>query len=199
MQGHEVAGSLPQGRDGSLVLLDGDGEGVLLVVVGHELEHIVVDVTVQLDVWLDSPVPVVVLQQRVSVEETGLEAAHVSVGDGVTVDDLLLAHVLSDLLRLVLVDPGWEGPVLLGDQTVLGGTGDHRGSDVLELLGELLVVQEDPVVLELGVEAVLDGLDGLDKRVQVSVTGQGDEGGALLRAGVWLVGDTSVLVPVLAG
>ncbi|KAH3681426.1 hypothetical protein WICPIJ_007583 [Wickerhamomyces pijperi] len=168
----ELLGGLPQRWNGLDVLVEGNGEPVLLAVVLHELENIVVNVTVDSDVWLHSPVVVVVHHQLVSVEEPGLVAAHVSVRDGVPVDDLLLLHRFSRGSSLVQVDPFREGPVLLWNQTVLGLTGDQSRGGSDELLGEWLVVEEHPIVAVLGVETVFDVSDRTNQRPQIVITGQ---------------------------
>ncbi|KAH3687477.1 hypothetical protein WICPIJ_001535 [Wickerhamomyces pijperi] len=120
-----------------------NGKSVVLVVLPHELEHVEVDVTVQLGAWLDSPVVLVVLHQLVVEEEPGLETTHVSVRDTGTVDDVL--HVLSGLGSLIGVDPVWEGPVLLWNEPELGLTGHQAGHDGFEFNTEWLLVKENPI------------------------------------------------------
>ncbi len=118
----EVLGGVPERGNGLDVFVQTEGEAVFLLLLGHELESIVVDIAVELNTGLDTPVPLIVKHQWVAEKETGLVAAHVSVADGVAVDDLLFLHLLTDLGSLVLVNPLWEGPVLLGDLSVLGFT-----------------------------------------------------------------------------
>ena len=65
--------------NGLLQLLDSDSKTVGLVVAGHVHERIVGDVAEVLDVRLHAPVPVVLLQKLVLVEESRVEAAHVVV------------------------------------------------------------------------------------------------------------------------
>ena len=172
----EVLGGIPEGGDGLDVFVETESEAVLLLVLGHELEGVVVDVAVELDAGLDTPVPLVVKHQGVAEEEARLVAAHVPVADGVAVDDLLLLHGLANLGGLVLVNPFGEGPVLCGNLAILGGAGHKRGGDLLELVAEVVVVEEDPVVVELAVEAVFDLADGLGNLPDVGVTGEGDKG-----------------------
>lgn len=172
----EVLGGIPEGGDGLDIFVQAESEAVLLLVLGHELEGVVVDVAVELNAGLDAPVPLVVEHQRVAEEETGLVAAHVPVADGVTVDDLLLLHLLADLGGLVLVNPLREGPVLLGDLAITGLAGNEGGRDPLELVVEVVVVEEDPVVVELAVEAVLDMADGLGNLPDILVAGKRNKG-----------------------
>ena len=112
---HPLLGALPQSGDGLDVFVQREGETVLLLVVGHELEGVVVNVTEELDAGLNTPVPLVIEHQGVAEEEAGFVATHVSVTDRVSVDDLSGGHVGAHLGSLVLVDPLGERPVLLGD------------------------------------------------------------------------------------
>jgi hypothetical protein len=116
----KVLGSVPKRRDGLDVLVQAEGEAVLLLVVGHVLERVVFDVAKQLYARLHAPVPLVVEHQGMAEEEARFITAHVSVADRVTVDDLLLLHLLTDLGGLVLVNPLGKRPMLLGDFSVLG-------------------------------------------------------------------------------
>ena len=140
----ELVGELfygtPEGADRSLVLAHGEDETVFLVVDLHELEQIVLDVAEQGDVVVDSPVVLVLVEQLTLPEETGLVAAHMSVWDGSTVRDVLLSESLAGTVELVSINEVRNGPVLLGDQTVLGLTGDQGRCDLLELLGERFVI-----------------------------------------------------------
>jgi hypothetical protein len=101
---HILLGTFPECRDSLYVFVKTEYETVLLLVVGHELKNIIVDVAVQLDAWLDSPVPFVVVHQGLTKEEAGLESTHVTVADGISVDDLLRRHILSNLASPVLVN-----------------------------------------------------------------------------------------------
>lgn len=87
---HEALDAVPERGDCLDVFVEGEDEAVDFVVVAHEAEDVVVDVAVELDGGLDAPVVFVVEEERVSEEEAGFEAAHVAVGDGVTVDDFAL-------------------------------------------------------------------------------------------------------------
>ena len=190
----EVLGGVPEGRNGLDVFVKTEGEAVLLLVVGHELEGVVVDVAVELDAGLDAPVPLVVEHQGMAEEEARLVAAHVSVADGVAVDDLLLLHRFADLGGLVLVNPFGEGPVLFGNLAVLGLAGHKSRCNLLELVVELVVVEENPVVVELAVEAVFDLADGLGDFPDIGVAGEGDEGCVHAVAGGSRGGEALLLV-----
>lgn len=142
------------------------------------------DIAVKLDGGLNTPVVVVVEHQFLAEEESRLESTHVAVADGITVDNLALGHVLTDLLGLFLINPFGERPVLLGDQTVVSLAGYEGGSNLLESLVERLVVEENPVITEAAVETVFDLTDGLSNLPNVAVASQRNKGGVHARTGV---------------
>ena len=109
----ESLDAVPQGWNCLNILVQTEYEAVLLAVVPHILERIVVDVTVKLNAWLYPPVPFELVHQWVTEKEARFEAAHVPIADRITIDDLLLCHLLSDLTGAVLIDEVWEGPMLL--------------------------------------------------------------------------------------
>ena len=116
-------------------------------------------------------------------EEAAFVAAHVAVADGVAVDDLFVVHVLPHLRRLVLVDPLRKAPVLLPDLPVACTPGGEGGGYLFERLVEAVVVEEDPVVVVVFVEAVLDLPDAAGDFPDVAVAREGDEGGVHAHAG----------------
>lgn len=179
---HELLGALPQRRNGSWVLVQTENEAVLLALLGHQTEGVVVDVAVELDGGLHSPVVFVVHHQRLAEEEARLEAAHVAVGNRITVDDLALTHVFANLFGLVLVDPLGERPVLLGDLAVESLAGNERSGDLLECSIKGLVVQEDPIVVVSSVEAVLNLADRASNIPDIGISGKSDESGIHSRA-----------------
>lgn len=172
---HELLHAVPQGRDGVVVFVKTEHETVLLVVLLHEAEGVKGNIAVELDAGLHAPIVLVVHHQRVAEKEARLVTAHVSIALRVAVDDLLLAHVVAHLLRLVLVDPFGVRPVLVGDDAVMRVSGNQRRGDLLELVVELLVVQEDPVVVVIPVETVLDLSNGLGDVPHIGVACQGDK------------------------
>lgn len=62
------------------------------------------DVAEQLYTWFDAPVVLELVHERMSEEEAGLKAAHVSIADRVAINDLPLRHVLANFPCPVLVD-----------------------------------------------------------------------------------------------
>lgn len=188
---HELGNAVPKSGDGLEILVKAEHEAVLLLVLVHVAEGVVVDVAVELDARLDTPVVVVVHHKGLAEKEAGLETAHVAVADAVTVDDLALSHVLANLLGLLLVDVGRERPVLGRNLAIVRLAGNKGGGDLLEGVVERLIVEEDPVVVVAAVEAVLDRADRLCNFPYIGVASQGDKGGIHARAAT----DTGQVVP----
>jgi hypothetical protein len=67
---HELLGAGPESRNGVNVLVEGENETVLLVVLVHDAEGIVVNVAEELDGGLDTPIIFVVHHELLSEEET---------------------------------------------------------------------------------------------------------------------------------
>jgi hypothetical protein len=105
---HEFFHAIPERRNRLDVLVQTQHETVLLLVLGHVAERIVVDIAKHLDARLDAPIPFVAVHDRMLEEKARLITAHVSVADGVAVDDLALRHILTNLAGLFLVDELWE-------------------------------------------------------------------------------------------
>jgi len=155
----EVLHAIPQRRNSLDILVETQDEAVLLPVVAHIPEGVVVDVTEEIDAWLNTPVPFKLIHQGVTEEEARLEPAHMSVTDGVSVNDLPLRHIFPDLARLLLIDEVGEGPVFCRDQAVMSLSGDEGSRDFLESLVEGLVVQEYPVIVVFLVKPILNLAD----------------------------------------
>lgn len=119
---HEFLYTVPESWDSLDILVQADHEAVLLLVLYHEFEWIIVHIAEEFNARLNSPVPFVVQHQWLAEEEARLKSAHVSVAYRITIDNLPLRHVFSDLARLVLIDPWWERPVLFLDLAVMSCT-----------------------------------------------------------------------------
>ena len=159
MRFRKVLHAIPQLRNRLRILVETQDETVFLPVVAHVPEGIVVDVAEEIDAWLHTPVPFKLIQQRVAEKEARLEAAHVSVADGVSVDDLPLRHLFPDLARLLLIDEVGEGPVFCRNLAIMSLSGDEGSCNFLEGLVEGLVIQEYPVIVVFPVEPILDLAD----------------------------------------
>ena len=137
---HEFLGAVPKSRDGFHILVQAQDETVLLLIFGHEFERIIIDVAEQLNTWLDSPVPFIFQHQFLSEEEPRFKSAHVSITDGVAIDDLLLCHLLPNLACLFLVNVWWERPVLFWNLPIVGFSRYQGGCDLFECIIERLVI-----------------------------------------------------------
>lgn len=172
----ELLHAIPECGDGVNVFVQTDDKAVLLIILLHEAERIVADITVELDAGLHAPVVFVVHHQRVAEEEARLVAAHMAIAFRITVDDLLATHLLSRLSGLILVNPVRIRPMLCRNLAIVGVAGSQRRGELLEVIIKLLIIQEDPIVVEVAIEAVLDGSNGLGDLPEVGVAGKGDKG-----------------------
>ena len=173
---HELLDAVPEGWDSLNVLVKRQHERVLLAVVSHELESIIVDIAEQFHARLHTPIPLIVEHQLLLKEEARLKATHMAIRYRITIDDLPLLHILTDLLRLLLINMWRERPVLLWNLSIVRLSRNQRSSDLLERLVERLVVEENPVVVELPVEAVLDLADRAGNLPQIGIASKSDEG-----------------------
>lgn len=173
---HEILDTVPERWNSLNVLVQRKHERVLLAVVPHELESIIVDIAEQLHARLHTPIPLIVKHQLLLEEETRLKAAHMAVRNRVAINDLALLHILTDLLSLLLINVWRERPVFLRNLSIVCFSRNQRSSNLLECLVERLVVQENPVVVELPVEAVLDLADRAGDLPQIGVAGESDKG-----------------------
>ena len=152
---------VPQARKAARVVQDEHVKPVDLVVILHELEDIVLYVAEEMHVRLDAPVVLegVGDEERVPVEEAGVPAAHVAVGEEVALADADRVQVREAVVVAFLVDPGGVRvrPVRDGDELVVGLAGGEGGGRGFEFGGEGRLAEEDPgvgvgvvpVVLEL--------------------------------------------------
>jgi hypothetical protein len=123
--GYEVTSLSPETGKGASVVEDIHVEAVLDLVISGKAEDIVVYVAEEMNIWLDAPVELVVLQSWVLVEETAVPAAHLVVGKHVAFADADMVEVGERVHVAVFVDPFWCRPVFDGDQLVeAGGRGN---------------------------------------------------------------------------
>lgn len=175
---HELLDAIPETRNGVLILVQRYNEAVFLFLGAHESEGVLRNVTEVLDVWLDSPVVIVVFQQVVAEEEAGFVATHMAVTDRAAVNHTL--HFLAGLGSLVLINPRRETPVLLGYFAVMGSARRQSGRDLFEFVIEVVIVEENPVIVVIAIKSVFDLMDGISDLVDVMVTSECNEGGVFL-------------------
>lgn len=178
----ELLHTIPESGNSLHVLVERQHERVLLLLLGHELEWVVGNVTVELDAGLHTPVPLILEHDFVAEKEARLVSAHVPVADAVSIDDLAFVHVLAHLLRLFLINPFGKAPVLLVNLSISRSAGCQGGRDLLERFVKVVIVQEDPIVVVGVVEAVLDLADRSGDLPHIAVAGKCDKGGVHARA-----------------
>lgn len=172
---HELLRAVPQSRNGLDVFIQAEHEAVLFVVLLHELERIFMNIAKEFDAWLDSPVVLVLKHQRVTEEETRLEATHVAITDRIAVDDLPSTHIFADSFGLLLINPAWERPLFGRYLSIMGLPGCQRSCDLFESLVKRLVVQEDPVIVVISVESVFDLPYGTSNLPKIRISGQSNK------------------------
>lgn len=156
---HELRHAIPEGRNSIEVFIQTQNKAILLVVFLHESERVKADVAEQFNAGLHTPIVLVVQHQRVPEEEPRFVTTHVSVTLGITVDDFPLAHVLTHLFRLLLIDPLRVRPMFLWNDAIMGGTGNQSRGDLFEFVIKLLIIQEYPIIMVVAIEAIFDTPD----------------------------------------
>ena len=111
----ELEGLGPKSFDGLGVIVEVDREAVGLVVVLHESEHIVIDIAEEVDVGLDAPIVLDVLERGVLVEHAAVPPAHLVVRSHLRILDTAIFEEFGRGILEVRVDPRWHFPVFLGD------------------------------------------------------------------------------------
>jgi hypothetical protein len=159
----------PERRHAFWTVIDVDVEPVRFVVVLHPAEHIIVDVAEEVHVGLHAPVVLEVLEGRMFREEPTVPSAHFVVRDLGHVLDFLFFEEGNGLLKKVHVDPGGYVPVFFGhfdwgllaprmDSLSWGWKCAHtvpyfcfgsRSSFLLELFGEINIIEECPRIIKL--------------------------------------------------
>jgi len=105
---HELLRAVPQGRNGLDIFVQAEHETVLLVVVLHDPEWILMNIAEELDARLDSPVVLELHHQGMTEEEARFKTAHMTITDGIAIDDLPSTHVFANRFSLLLINPRWE-------------------------------------------------------------------------------------------
>src|ERR1700722_13731868 len=148
--------AVPQRWDCLHILVQAQHEAIFLLVVLHKLEWIIMDIAEQFHAWLNTPVVLKLVHERMSKEEPGFETTHVPVADRVAIDDLALRHIFADLARLLLVNEGRERPVLFGYLAIVSLSRDEGSRDLFEVVVKWFVIQEHPIVVVIPVKSILN-------------------------------------------
>lgn len=120
MSSHELLRDLPETRKGSCIIQDIHVEAVDDFVVTEEAEWVVGDRAEEVDVWFDAPVVGVGREGGVKVEEAGVPAAHIAVGEEETFAYTEGAEVGEGVVVAGVVDVGGWGPMVFWDEVVRG-------------------------------------------------------------------------------
>jgi len=118
-----------------------------------------------LDIGLQSPVPLVLVKQRMFVEETRVEAAHVMVTFHATVHNGLVSLFANTFSCNFFVDPIWISPHARVDLPKFYRRTCVVGDGFLEGGIEVAVIQKDVGIVEPSIEVPFNGLDGLHNAV----------------------------------
>merc|ERR1711939_367414 len=155
-----------------LQFLDGNGESIGLIRFDHLQERIISNVAEILDLWLQTPVPLVLLQKLMLVEKSGIESAHGVVTLHSTVHNSSVSLLGDALLCNLRVDPVWESPHLGIDGSELHSATCIILDRLLECRVELRIVKKDVWVMIPSVEMSLNRLDRLDDTIQLLISCQ---------------------------
>jgi len=188
----------PERGDGERGVVQVYREAVGFVAVGHVAEHVVVDIAEEVHVGLDAPVEVHVCKRRVVREEARIPAAHLVVGYLVCVLDAVFGEEGGGLGEEGGVDPGWCGPVRRGDCGEGYRSGGGGADAAFEGLGEGLVVEESPGIVEFVVEGCFEIADGLEELFELGVADEGEESG-FYAVGGGVIGRIVVAVDAVEG
>jgi hypothetical protein len=145
----------PEGFDALWAVVDVDVEAIRLVVVLHPAKDIVFDITEEVHVWLHAPIVFNISQGGVLAEHATIPPTHLVVGLFLHVLHLLLSEEVDRLIVEVAVDPAGHGPVVGGNELKPDFGPSSRLYLLFEVVGEGLVVEEGPRVVELVVPSPL--------------------------------------------
>ena len=132
-----------------------DGEAVGLVAVLHKAEDIIVDVAEEVNLWLNTPVVLHVLEGGVVVEQTRVPAAHLVVAQHVRVLDVVFLEDICALAEQIIIDPAGDFPVFFRNEFVAYVGLCHGSRGLFEFLGKGYVVEEGPRIVEFVVPSTL--------------------------------------------
>lgn len=172
---HKFLRTIPQRRDSVVILIQTQHKTILLLVIHHIPEWIKRDVAKELNTGFHAPVVLVVEHELMAEKESRFVAAHMSVAFRVAVNDFALFHVFADLGGFVLIDPFGIRPVFLWNEAVVGLSRHKSAGEPFEFIVEFFVVQEDPVIVVISVEAILDFSNRFGDFIEIAISCQRHE------------------------
>lgn len=173
---HELSCAVPQCWDRFDIFVKTNHETIFFAMILHVLEGIIGNVTVELNAWLNPPVPFVLIHQWLTKEKPRFESAHVPVTSRVSVDDFSLVHVLPDFASFVLINPFRETPMFLRDLAIMSFSRYEGSGDFLKFTIKWLVVEEYPIIMVIPVKSILNMADRFHDFPEVSVPRQSYKG-----------------------
>lgn len=135
----------------------------------HPCEDIVVDIAEKMDIGLDSPIVLHIFQRWVLTKHATVPSAHLVIRPLLHVLYLLRLQEGYRLLVEILVDPRGYVPVLSRDELVSYLRLRSCPCPLLEILGERLVVEKGPWVVELVIPCSLQIMHTLEQIIDLLV------------------------------
>ena len=121
-------------------------------------------------IWLNTPVPIKILQTRVLIEEPAIPATHVTIADHPSFPHADRTQILETVHEATLVDPVRQGPVLFPHDLIIAWCESqilgcslcsfqyqrpYVPGSYLELFAKRLIVKENPRVVVFAIPVVL--------------------------------------------
>lgn len=147
-----------------------NGKAVGLVVVLHEAEDIVVDITEEVHLGLDSPIVLHIRKSWMLVKQPRIPATHLVVAEQVSVLYILLFQYVCALGEQILIYPARHSPVVVWKNLISDLRFGELPRSLLELLGERYVVEKCPGVIELVIPCSFQIGHGLYDAFQLLIT-----------------------------
>ena len=170
MRGEEFDGLRPKCGDRLRRVEYIDVEAIGFVVVLHVMENVVVDVAEEFDLGFDAPIVADVFELRMMIEHATVPPTHLVIRNFVGVLHVLFLEYFDRLLVDIIIDPGWDGPVIAWDSMIVALRLGLGLSFLFELLGERDIVEECPRIVKFGVPRSLEIAHGREEIFKLSVS-----------------------------
>lgn len=171
----ERASARPERRKGASVVEDIHVETVFHVVIAHEAEDIVVNVAEEVDIRLNPPIPVKILEPWMLVEESTVPTAHVSIADHPSFPNSNGTQVFQAIHEPPLINPVRQGPMLFRHDFVIAFGRREILCSSPELITKWLIIEEDPRIVVLPIPLEFQLSHTLHQTRKLRVAHQADE------------------------
>lgn len=121
----------------------------------HELEDIVINITEEMNLRLDAPVPFDVFECWMFEEEARVPTTHLTVTEEVMVLDIVLFQLVEGIGKNLAIYPFRNVPMFSRNNLVARLGFRQCRSALLKVVGKGFVVEEDPRIVELAIEGAL--------------------------------------------